>query len=358
MEQVHFTPNMSLPHSHHVYMLGDHGAQPERRTLDMAPVHAAHRTGIILALALLGRSTSLAISNDVYSFFNSGSTPLTGYHVAVVSTSPIWVVGLHQNKFGIEECSYWTDSTGSPIPWSATRVKQPGDKRHRYTRLCLGQESVSIPLPPLNLALVGFGVLALTCISTTRFTRSRIHGIGELAMKKYLFAVVTGCLGLCLGFALCYVYLVIPQHGATAVDSVNVRNNKGKPVQDTWADNSPPAALPPQQVSDRKQIAAQMIAATTQMFSFKTALDAFRVDTGFYPTGTNALQALVHKPVGTTNWIGPYVTDIPKDPWGHDYVYECPGQHTASGYHYDLFSPGPPGARVPIANWSTPGMSR
>ena len=30
--------------------------------------------------------------------------------------------------------------------------------------------------------------------------------------KKYLFAVVTGCLGLCVGFTLCYAYLVLPQH--------------------------------------------------------------------------------------------------------------------------------------------------
>jgi biopolymer transport protein ExbD len=35
-------------------------------------------------------------------------------------------------------------------------------------------------------------------------------------MKKYLFAIVTGCLGLCAGFALCYVYLVLPQRETMA----------------------------------------------------------------------------------------------------------------------------------------------
>ena len=118
----------------------------------------------------------LAQSNDVYSFFTSGSTPLTGYRVAVVSTSPVWVVGSAQNKFGIEECSYWTDSAGSAIPWPATRVKQPGDKQHRYTRFRLGQVSVSVPLPAIDLAfLAGFIVLALGSIVITRSTRRRIQ---------------------------------------------------------------------------------------------------------------------------------------------------------------------------------------
>jgi hypothetical protein len=135
-----------------------------------------HRKGIVLALVLLGRSVCLAQSNDVYSFFTSGSTPLTGYRVAVVSTSPVWVVGSAQNKFGIEECSYWTDSAGSAIPWPATRVKQPGDKQHRYTRFRLGQVSVSVPLPAIDLAfLAGFIVLALGSIVITRSTRRRIQ---------------------------------------------------------------------------------------------------------------------------------------------------------------------------------------
>jgi type II secretion system protein G len=153
-----------------------------------------------------------------------------------------------------------------------------------------------------------------------------------MAMNKYLFAVVTSFICLCAGFVLYYIYLVIPQHAA--------------------------APALPQRVSHPKHNGAQMVAVITQMRSFKTALDAYMVDTGSYPCGTNTLQALVHKPFGTTNWNGPYVSNIPKDPWDHDYVYECPGQHTAWGCHYDLFSPGPPDETNPIANWSTPGMAR
>ena len=140
----------------------------------IGPMLIARRTGIVVALVLLWRSMCLAQSNDVYAFFTSASTPLTGYHVAVVSTSPIWGVGSGQNSFGIEECSYWTDSAGRAIPWPASRVKQQGDILHRYTRFRLGQVSISIPLPPIEFAfLAGFVALTSGCILITRSIRRR-----------------------------------------------------------------------------------------------------------------------------------------------------------------------------------------
>jgi hypothetical protein len=121
----------------------------------------------------------LAQSNDVYSLFTFASTPLTGYRVAVVKTTPIWVVGSASNRFGIEECSYWTDSAG-PIPWAASRVKQPGDKLHRYTRFCLGHVSVSIPLSPVALAiLTGVIVLVFGRILIVRSMRGRMQTNAE-----------------------------------------------------------------------------------------------------------------------------------------------------------------------------------
>ena len=137
-------------------------------------MHTAHRVGIFVVLVLLWRSISLAQSNDVYSFWTSASTPLTGYRVAVVSASPIWVVGSEQNRFGIEECRYWTDSAGRAIPWPASRVKQPGDKQHSYTRFRFGQASLSIPLPPIDLAfLAGLGAVAFECIRILRLAQGR-----------------------------------------------------------------------------------------------------------------------------------------------------------------------------------------
>jgi len=73
----------------------------------------------------------LAQSNDVFSVVTTPSTPLTGYRVAAVSITPIWVIGSPPKLFGIEECSYWTDSAGQTILWPANRVKQAGDIHHR-----------------------------------------------------------------------------------------------------------------------------------------------------------------------------------------------------------------------------------
>lgn len=87
---------------------------------------------------------------------------------------------------------------------------------------------------------------------------------------------------------------------------------------------------------------ARITAAQTQIATFGTALDAFEVDTGSYPRGTDGLSQLVVQPSDVTGWRGPYLkSDIPLDQWGHPYVYEYPGRVNASGY--DLRSAGPDG---------------
>jgi general secretion pathway protein G len=87
----------------------------------------------------------------------------------------------------------------------------------------------------------------------------------------------------------------------------------------------------------------------------KTALDAFQVDTGSYPKGSNGLVELVQQPSGTTNWHGPYFDPpkVPIDPWGNKYFYEYPGKHNPNGY--DLFSAGPDGkagTEDDVGNWT------
>jgi general secretion pathway protein G len=98
---------------------------------------------------------------------------------------------------------------------------------------------------------------------------------------------------------------------------------------------------------------AQIAATQTQISTFKTALDAFEVDNGYYPKGKNGLQDLIVQPRDAQNWRGPYLqTDrIPVDPWQNEYVYECPGRHNPASY--DLSSMGPPGEDMVIANWTT-----
>jgi len=98
---------------------------------------------------------------------------------------------------------------------------------------------------------------------------------------------------------------------------------------------------------------AQIAAAQTQISSFKTALDAFEVDNGGYPKEKNGLLDLIQQPRDSVSWKGPYIQadSVPKDPWGQEYIYECPGRHNPSSY--DLSSMGPPGEDTVIANWST-----
>ena len=98
---------------------------------------------------------------------------------------------------------------------------------------------------------------------------------------------------------------------------------------------------------------ARQTAAQSQIATFGTALDAFEVDNGYYPKGKNGLNDLVQQPRDAQNWKGPYMkNDIPMDPWGHPYVYECPGKHNPSSY--DLSSIGLDGranSEDDITNW-------
>jgi general secretion pathway protein G len=94
---------------------------------------------------------------------------------------------------------------------------------------------------------------------------------------------------------------------------------------------------------------ARVTAAMTQISTLGTALGAYEVDNGFYPKGQAGLQALMVKPRDAMNWHGPYMEkDIPMDPWGHPYVYQCPGRHNPSGY--DLYATGPDG--TVYGNWT------
>jgi general secretion pathway protein G len=101
-----------------------------------------------------------------------------------------------------------------------------------------------------------------------------------------------------------------------------------------------------------RTLRAHFTASESQISAFAGILETFRVDNGSYPSGTNGLQDLLRQPATATNWHGPYIKDITKDPWDREYVYDFPGKHTESGYAYDLYSLGPPRENHPIANWT------
>lgn len=100
---------------------------------------------------------------------------------------------------------------------------------------------------------------------------------------------------------------------------------------------------------------ARNTAAATDIASLETALDAFEVDTGRFPTTDEGLAALVTEPAGikTDAWRGPYIKrGVPKDPWGNAYTYQQPGRYNTRSF--DLSSAGPDGQQGTaddIVNW-------
>jgi general secretion pathway protein G len=98
---------------------------------------------------------------------------------------------------------------------------------------------------------------------------------------------------------------------------------------------------------------ARVTAAHTQIATFKTALNAFEVDNGYYPKGKNGLQDLVAQPHDSQNWRGPYLEgSIPKDPWNNDYIYEAPGRYNTTSYDVSSVGPdGKAGTDDDISNW-------
>lgn len=67
--------------------------------------------------------------------------------------------------------------------------------------------------------------------------------------------------------------------------------------------------------------------AKAQIEGLGRALDAYRLDTGSYPTTEQGLAALMLRPNDEGKWNGPYLQKaVPPDPWGRPYVYRSPGQ--------------------------------
>jgi general secretion pathway protein G len=89
---------------------------------------------------------------------------------------------------------------------------------------------------------------------------------------------------------------------------------------------------------------ARSATARTQIETFGTALDAYRLDNGTYPTTAQGLAALWQRPAidPPMNWKQPYLRKaVPRDPWGREYLYVSPGR--VNPQSYDLQSLGADG---------------
>jgi general secretion pathway protein G len=108
------------------------------------------------------------------------------------------------------------------------------------------------------------------------------------------------------------------------------------------------AAMLVPNIAGRSEQARKIAARTDIESNLSTALDLYRMDIGQYPTTEQGLNALIAAPTAApvpTQWNGPYLKKkkVPKDPWGHDYVYVSPGENNPESY--DLSSLGPDGIK-------------
>ena len=116
------------------------------------------------------------------------------------------------------------------------------------------------------------------------------------------------------------------------------------------------AAMIVPNIAGRSEQARKTAARTDIESNLGTALDLYKMDASQYPTTEQGLSALLTAPTVApvpVQWNGPYLKKkvLPKDPWGHDYVYASPGTHNTDSY--DLSSLGPNGVEDSndITNW-------
>lgn len=100
---------------------------------------------------------------------------------------------------------------------------------------------------------------------------------------------------------------------------------------------------------------ARVVKAKQDVLAIQNALDLYKLDNGFYPGTDQGLMALVVKPSSSpapNNWKQ-YLKSLPKDPWGRDYLYLNPGEHS----EVDVFTYGADGQQggtginAEIGNW-------
>ncbi len=101
---------------------------------------------------------------------------------------------------------------------------------------------------------------------------------------------------------------------------------------------------------------ARVVKAKQDVLAIQNALELYKLDNGFYPSTDQGLLALVEKPSSSPiprDWKA-YLKTVPKDPWGRDYIYLNPGQHS----DIDVYTngadgqPGGEGVNADIGNWN------
>ena len=113
---------------------------------------------------------------------------------------------------------------------------------------------------------------------------------------------------------------------------------------------------------------AEHVKSQADIKGLETAIETYRLDNGLYPTTDQGIEALIRKPASEpmpSNWNGPYIkgqSSVPKDRWGHEYLYLQPGAHNPDSF--DLWTRGQDGQdggegpNADVGNWSTESESQ
>jgi general secretion pathway protein G len=101
----------------------------------------------------------------------------------------------------------------------------------------------------------------------------------------------------------------------------------------------------------RKEEVAEIFVTQTAKIPFQT----YKLDVGNYPSTEEGISALVQAPSGKeSRWKGPYLEEVPLDPWNNSYQYRFPGSKNINKARgYDIWSLGPDGVESAddIGNW-------
>ena len=67
---------------------------------------------------------------------------------------------------------------------------------------------------------------------------------------------------------------------------------------------------------------SEITVAKAQVQALARALNAYRLDTGHYPSNEQGLAVLMQRPDSEPKWNGPYLENsVPLDPWNNPYAY-------------------------------------
>ncbi len=94
--------------------------------------------------------------------------------------------------------------------------------------------------------------------------------------------------------------------------------------------------------------------AKVQIKDLENAMEMYKLDVGRYPSNSDGLDALIHKPGNADGWNGPYLkSKVPADPWNNEYIYKFPGERSS----FDIISygadgsPGGDGENADVSNY-------